>query len=102
MSLTSNTALVASVFGIFGFFMAFSLKRAINIILFGVFAYASLKALDYLGVSTDWKLVEYLIHTISQFGRTVLDLMSALFRAATFTSIFCFLCGGLFGFILSK
>jgi uncharacterized membrane protein (Fun14 family) len=102
MSLTLNSALVASVFGIFGFFLAFSLKRATNIVLFGVFAYASLKALDYLGVATDWKLFENLIHILSQFGRTVLDLISAMLHTATFISIFCFLCGGVCGFVLRK
>jgi hypothetical protein len=97
-----NTALVASVFGAFGFFLAFSLKRATNIIVFGIFAYASFKALDYLGVTTDWKLFDSLVHTSTQLGRTTLDLISGMLNTATFISVACFLGGGVAGFLLRK
>ena len=102
MNPVMNTALVASVFGVFGFFLAFSLKRATNIIVFGIFAYASFKALDYLGVTTDWKLFDNFVHTFTQLGRTTLDLISGILNTATFISVACFLCGGVFGFLLRK
>ncbi|HEY3278409.1 MAG TPA: hypothetical protein VGJ94_17470 [Syntrophorhabdaceae bacterium] len=102
MSLTIHNLVVASVFAAFGFFLAFSLKRAAGILLFGVFAYASLKALDYLGVSTDWKLFDDLVHIITHLGKTILDMIKAVLRTATILSITGFLAGGVGGFILRR
>jgi uncharacterized membrane protein (Fun14 family) len=102
MNPTINGALVASVFAIFGFFLAFSLKKAATIIIFGIFVYASLKALHYLGVTTDWRLLDDLVRMVTQFGKTVYDMVGGMLHAATLVSIVCFLAGGLCGFLLRK
>jgi hypothetical protein len=102
MNFTINGALVALVFAIFGFFLAFSMKRATGVILFGLFAYASLKALDYLGVTTDWRLFDDLVRIVTQLGKTILDMVKAMLRTATFLSIFGFISGGVCGFLLRR
>lgn len=102
MNPTINGALVASVFAIFGFFLAFSLKKAVSIVVFGIFVYASLKALHYLGVATDWRLLDDLVRMATQFGQTVYDMVKGMLSAATSISIICFLVGGVCGFLLRK
>jgi hypothetical protein len=102
MSLTLNGALVALVFAMFGFFFAFSLKKATGIILFGVFVYASFKALDYLGVTTDWRLFDELVRIVTQLGKTILDMIKTVLRTATFLSIFGFISGGVCGLVLRR
>jgi uncharacterized membrane protein (Fun14 family) len=97
-----NGALVASVFAIFGFFLAFSLKKAVSIVVFGIFVYASLKALHYLGVTTDWRLLDDLVPMVTQFGKTVYDMVKGMLHAATSLSIVCFLVGGVCGFLLRR
>lgn len=102
MSSAINAALTATVFGAFGFFLAFFLKRAASIIIFGIFAYASFKALNFLGVATDWRLFNSIVHAISQLGKTTLDLIRGILNTATLVSVVCFICGGVAGFILRK
>ena len=97
-----NGALVASVFAIFGFFLAFSLKKAVTIVIFGIFVYASLRALHYLGVATDWRLLDDLVRMATEFGKTVYDMVRGMLSAATSISIICFLVGGVCGFLLRK
>ena len=102
MSTAINAALIATVFGAFGFFLAFFLKRATSIIIFGIFAYASFKALDFLGVTMDWRLFNGIVHTISQLGKTTLDLIRGILNTATLISVLCFISGGIAGFLLRK
>ncbi len=102
MSPLLTAILIAVVFAIFGFFLAFSLKRAANILIFGVFAFASFKALDYLGVAADWRLFDNLVQTLGQFGRASLELVKGMLATATFVSILAFLGGGLCGFITRR
>ena len=102
MNETFNGALVAMVFGIFGFFLAFSLKRATNIIIFGVFTFASFHALDYLGSTVDWSLFHQAVDILPKLGKTLLDLVAKTLETATFISVICFLSGGLFGFLLKR
>ena len=56
----------ALVFGLFGFFLAFSVKRAAAFIIFGLFAYAALWALGHLGVATDWRGLDEVAHDEAQ------------------------------------
>lgn len=102
MDCSDNSALVAAIFGIFGFFLAFSLKRATNILLFGVFTYASLHALSYLGVQADWVQFHEVVDLLSQLGKTLLVMVKKMLQAAAFASVLCFLTGGVLGFVLRK
>jgi hypothetical protein len=102
MHYTMNGALVALVFAIFGFFLAFSLKKVAGVVLFGVFVWASLKALDHLGVATDWRLFDELVRVITQLGTTILHMIKTILRTATFLSIFGFISGGVCGFLLRR
>jgi hypothetical protein len=102
MNLTIHSALVALVFAIFGFFFAFSLKRATGVLLFGVFVWASLKALDYLGVTTDWRLFDELVRIITALGATILTMIKTVLRTATLLSILGFISGGVCGFLLKR
>jgi hypothetical protein len=102
MSASLNTLLVAVIFAILGFFLAFFLKRATNIILFGIFTYASLMALDYLGVSTDWPLFNKFVDLLSQLGKTILALIGGMLNSATFPALMCFLLGGFTGFLKKR
>jgi uncharacterized membrane protein (Fun14 family) len=102
MDLSYNSALVAAVFGIFGFFLAFSLKKAINILLFGIFTYASLQALSYLGVQPDWVQFQEVVDLLSQLGKTLLGMVKTMLQAAALASVLCFLTGGVLGFALRR
>jgi len=102
MTASINVILVETIFLTLGFFLAFSLKKATNIILFGIFAYASLIALDCLGVSADWPLFNELVTLLSQLGSTILSLISGMLAGASFPAIFCFLMGGFLGFLLKR
>lgn len=102
MDLSDNSALVAAVFGIFGFFLAFSLKRATNIVLFGVFTYASLHALSYLGVQADWVQFHEVVDLLSRLGKTLLGMVMTMLQSAALASVLCFLSGGVMGFVLRK
>ncbi|MEI6153572.1 MAG: hypothetical protein WCQ90_05750 [Deltaproteobacteria bacterium] len=100
MSPMLNATLIASVFGIFGFFLAFSLKRVAGIVLFGVFTYAAFLALHFLGATTDWKVFTSFIGTLSHLGKTTIDLIGGMLNTATLVSIICFLGGGLIGIVV--
>jgi hypothetical protein len=102
MSATITALLITAVFAVFGFFLAFSLKRAVNIVVFGIFAFAALKALEYLGVAPNWHLFESLTQSLGQFGKASLDLVKGMLATATIVSILAFLGGGVCGFLVRR
>jgi uncharacterized membrane protein (Fun14 family) len=102
MHFTVTGALIGLVFGIFGFFLGFSLKRAASIVLLAIFAFATLKALEYLGVAMNWRLFESLVHALAQLGKTSIELIRGMLTAATLLSIILFLCGGVLGVITRR
>lgn len=102
MPVSINAISIGSIFAVLGFFVAFSLKRATNIILFGIFTYACLLALDYLGESVAWPLFKEFINLLSQLGRTILSMVSGMLHSAKLPSIVCFLMGGFAGILIKR
>jgi hypothetical protein len=96
------TFLVPFIFCMFGFIMAYFMRRGINIILFAVFLYAALKGLEQLKVSPDWKSFDKFIYLLQQLGRTTLQLVNNMVTSAESISIAVFLLGAVAGLTLSR
>jgi hypothetical protein len=50
----------------------------------------------------DWRLFNGIVHTISQLGKTTLDLIREILNTASLISVLCFISGGIAGFLLRK
>ena len=94
--------LVALIFGMFGFILAYYMRRGLNIVLFGIFLYASLKGLEQLKIVADWENFDKFVSLLQQMGKTILMLVNNMIATAGSVSIFLFLCGGIAGLTFSK
>jgi len=97
-----NLILTGIIFAMLGFFLAFSLRVATNIILLCIFVYASLLAFNYLGVFTNWHLFDEFINHLSKLGKMILSFVRRWHEMARFPSILSFLLGGFLGFVLKR
>jgi uncharacterized membrane protein (Fun14 family) len=102
MAASISAISIGGIFAILGFFLAFSLQRATNIILLGIFTYGSLLALDYMGESVAWPRFMEFVNLLSQLGKTILSLISGMLSSAKLPSITCFLLGGFLGILIKR
>jgi SNF family Na+-dependent transporter len=89
--------LVPFLFGVFGFIMAFALRKGVNFLIFGVFLYAAFKALEGLNFTPDWKEFHTLTKIIQSLGHSMLSLSANTLNTANTASIILFLAGGIVG-----
>lgn len=94
--------LVVLIFGFFGFILAYYLRRGLNIVIFGIFLYASLKGLEQLKVVADWHNFNQFISLLQQLGKTMLMLVNNMISTAGTVSIVFFLCGGAAGMAFTR
>lgn len=94
--------LIAAIFGICGFIMAYYLRRGVNFILFGIFLYASFKGLETLNYHPDWDNFDRFVSILQQLGRTILLMITNMISTAGTISIMLFLFGGVVGLVLSR
>ncbi|OPY80210.1 MAG: hypothetical protein A4E65_01560 [Syntrophorhabdus sp. PtaU1.Bin153] len=94
--------LEAGTFGAFGFILGFFMRRAINIILFGIFTYAIFECLHRIGVPTDWKEFYRFVTLMSELGRTLLHLVQSMLRGTGIVALFLFIGGGIAGLALKR
>lgn len=94
--------LIALFFGLFGFILAYFLRRGLNLILFGVFLYAALKGLEHLKFMPDWPSFDRFISLLQQLGKTILTLSTNMISSAGAFAILLFLCGATLGLIASR
>ena len=94
--------LIAAIFGICGFIMAYYLRRGVNFILFGIFLYASFKGLETLKYQPDWDNFDRFVSILQQLGRTILLMINNMISTAGTISIMLFLFGGIVGLVLSR
>ncbi len=94
--------LIAAIFGICGFIMAYFLRRGVNFILFGIFLYASFKGLETLNYHPDWDNFDRFVSILQQLGRTILLMITNMISTAGTISIMLFLFGGVVGLVLSR
>lgn len=94
--------LIAAIFGICGFIMAYYLRRGVNFILFGIFLYAAFKGLETLEYHPDWDNFDKFVSILQQLGRTILLMINNMISTAGTISIMLFLFGGIVGLVLSR
>lgn len=94
--------LIAVIFGVCGFIMAYYLKRGVNFVLFGIFLYASFKGLETLKYHPDWNNFDKFVSILQQLGRTILLMITNMLSTAGTVSIMLFLFGGVVGLALSR
>lgn len=94
--------LIPVIFGMFGFILAYYLRRGLNFVLFGIFLYASFRGLETLRYNPDWDNFDKFVAVLQQLGRILLALVNNMISTAGTVSIMLFLCGGLIGLILSR
>ncbi len=94
--------LIAAIFGICGFIMAYYLRRGVNFILFGIFLYASFKGIETLKYHPDWDNFDKFVSILQQLGRTILLMINNMISTAGTISIMLFLFGGIVGLVLSR
>lgn len=99
----SNADLLSGlIFGLFGLIIAFFMSRSINIIIFCGLTYAVFKALEMMNFSTNWRLFNDLLLTLSQFGKTVLTIVNSMITNANITELILFIFGVLLGLLLRE
>jgi len=86
--------LVVLIFGFFGFILAYYLRRGLNVVIFGIFLYASLKGLEQLKVAADWHNFNQFVLLLQQLSKTMLLLINNMIATAGTAAIVLFLCGG--------
>jgi len=94
--------LVVLIFGFFGFILAYYLRRGLNIVIFGIFLYASLKGLEQLKFAADWDNFHQFVSLFQQMSKTMLMLINNMVATAGTLSIVFFLTGGVAGLAFSK
>jgi hypothetical protein len=94
--------LIAAIFGISGFIMAYYLRRGVNFILFGIFLYASFRGLETLNYHPDWNNFDKFVSILQQLGKTILLMINNMISTAGTISIMLFLFGGVMGLVLSR
>ena len=103
MAYIKETQVLGSlIFGMFGFILAYYMRRGLNILLFGIFLYASLKGLEQLHIAPDWVNFYKFVLLFQQMGKTILTLINNMIATAGSISIFLFLVGGITGLTFSK
>jgi len=94
--------LIAVIFGVCGFIMAYYLRRGVNFVLFGIFLYASFKGLETLKYHPDWNNFDKFVSILQQLGRTILLMINNMLSTAGTISIMLFLFGGVVGLVMSR
>ena len=94
--------LIAAIFGLCGFIMAYYLRRGVNFVLFGIFIYASFKGLETLKYHADWDNFDKFVSILQQLGRTILLMINNMISTAGTMSIMLFLFGGVIGLVVSR
>lgn len=94
--------IVALLFGIMGFIIAFFLTATINIIIFGGLTYAIFKALASLNFKTDWAVFNRFVGILSDLGETVWELVTGMINNANDIALIVFIFGSAFGLFMKK
>lgn len=94
--------LVVLIFGFFGFILAYYLRRGLNVVIFGIFLYASLKGLEQLKVAADWHNFNHFVLLLQQLSKTMLLLINNMIATAGTAAIVLFLCGGVAGLAFGR
>lgn len=102
MNIEDTEIIIGLVFGLFGFIIAFFVRRSINIIIFTAFTYAAFKALDGLDFETDWALFNNFTYTLSDLGKAALAIVSGMLGNASVLSLVSFIVGGVTGLFAKK
>jgi hypothetical protein len=93
--------LVTLVFGMFGFILAYYLRRGMSIVLFGILLYATLRGFEQLEAVPDWESFNKFVFLLQQLKKTLITLTNHMIAAAGTASLVLFLCGGIIGLVAS-
>lgn len=93
---------IGLIFGLFGFIMAFFMRKSVNILIFTAFTYAAFKTLDRLDFRTDWASFNNFAYALSDLGSALLSVVSGLIGAASTFSLVLFIIGGVSGLLLKR
>lgn len=102
MLLESTDFIIGFIFGLLGFVISCFVSRSLNIIIFGGFMFAILKAMEALQFATDWNLFDRFVTKISELGEVSLSLVSSMLLNANEVSLILFVFGGVSGLFMRK
>lgn len=94
--------LIPLIFLLFGFAIAFFLRKSINILVVGILFFGIFKLLERLNFPTDWNQLGRLVDLLREVGNTIGVLVINILEVSSTASIFLFLVGGMSGLIVKR